>query len=247
MRRNIQGLSLTLTSQSNQETIVQMKKSIIIISICTLVGIFYYLGLFDLLTFESIKAQQSKIQAFTQSNYLISVLGFSILYIATTALSLPGAALLTLLSGAIFGLFIGVIIASFSSTIGATLAFLVSRFLFKESIQSKFSAKLESFNKGFKEDGGFYLFTLRLIPAFPFFVVNLVMGLTPIKTLTFYVASQLGMLPGTIVYVNAGTSLSELNSLSGILSPKLILSFVLLGTFPILAKLIIKKIKEKRA
>lgn len=220
-----------------------MKKSIIILGICALIGIFYYLGLFELLTFESIKAKQGDIRLFTENNYLTSILGFALIYIACTALSLPGAALLTLLCGAIFGLFLGTLIASFASTIGATLAFLVSRFLFKESIQSKFGDKLEKFNKGIEEDGAFYLFTIRLIPVFPFFVVNLVMGLTPIKTMTFYLASQIGMLPGTLVYVNAGRSLGELESLSGILSPQIFLSFALLGIFPFVAKYTVKYFK----
>ena len=151
-------------------------------------------------------------------------------------MSLPGATILTLLGGALFGLIKGGLLVSFASTIGATLAFLASRYLLKDSIQSKFGDKLKVINEGVKKEGGFYLFTMRLIPAFPFFLVNLVMGLTPIKTLTFFLVSQVGMLPGTLVYVNAGTQLAQLESLSGILSPKLIASFALLGVFPLVAK-----------
>ena len=144
-----------------------------------------------------------------------------------------------------FGLVQGTIIVSFASTIGATAAFLVSRFMLRDIIQSKFGDKLKIINEGIEREGAFYLFTMRLIPAIPFFVINLVMGLTPIRTIQFFFVSQVGMLLGTIVYVNAGTELSKIQSISGILSPKLILSFVLLGLFPLLTKKSIEWIKRR--
>ena len=155
------------------------------------------------------------------------------LYIAVTGLSLPGAAVLTLAGGAVFGVLLGTLIVSFASSIGATLAFLAARFLFRDWVKSRFSARLQSIDDGVRRDGAFYLFTLRLVPVFPFFMINLAMGLTPMKVRTFYWVSQVGMLAGTLVYVNAGTQLAKLDSLSGILSPALLGSFVLAGTVSI--------------
>ena len=177
---------------------------------------------------------------------LLVILSFFFIYIAVTALSLPGAAILTLAAGAQFGLWLGVIIVSFASTIGATLAFLVSRFLLRDTIESKFGDKLKTFNDNIEKDGAFYLFTVRLVPVFPFFLVNLVMGLTRLKTLVFYLVSQIGMLAGTIVFVNAGTQLAKIDSLAGILSPGLIFSFALLGIFPLVAKKIVEVIKANK-
>ena len=167
-------------------------------------------------------------------------------YIITAALSLPGAALLTLLGGALFGLLVGTILVSFASSIGATLAFLASRLLLRDWVQNKFGSYLKSFNDGFEKDGGFYLFTLRLIPAVPFFIVNLVMGLTPMKMTTFYWVSQIGMLSGTIVFINAGMQLAQIESLGGILSPNIIFSFVLLGIFPLLARKFVNFFKIRK-
>lgn len=163
---------------------------------------------------------------------------FFLIYVAVTGLSLPGAALLTLIGGAIFGLSTGFLVISFASTIGATLAFLMARTLLGDWVQKKFSNHLETINKGIEKDGLFYLLTLRLIPAVPFFVINLAMGLTPMRTWTFYWVSQLGMLPGTLVFVNAGAQLGQVEelSVSGILTPGLIGSFVLLGIFPWVAR-----------
>lgn len=168
-------------------------------------------------------------------------------YFSRWRYSPPGAAVMTLAGGAIFGLVEGTILVSFASTIGATLAFLVSRILLRDAIQKKFGDSLKAINSGVKEEGAIYLFGLRLVPLFPFFVINLVMGLTPIRVATFFVVSQIGMLPGTLVYVNAGTQLANINSLSGILSPGLIFSFVLLGIFPFIAKKILAVIKGRRA
>jgi pyruvate/2-oxoglutarate dehydrogenase complex dihydrolipoamide dehydrogenase (E3) component/uncharacterized membrane protein YdjX (TVP38/TMEM64 family) len=169
-----------------------------------------------------------------------------VIYVIVTALSFPGAAVMTLVAGAIFGLLWGTVIVSFASTIGATLAFLASRFLLRDGIQKKFGDKLKAINDGVTKEGGFYLFTMRLVPAFPFFVINLVMGLTTIKTRTFFWVSQLGMLAGTLVFVNAGTELAKITSLKGILSPGLIGAFVLLGIFPIIAKKIIDTFKARK-
>ncbi len=166
-------------------------------------------------------------------------------YVAITAFSIPGAAVVTLLAAALFGFWNSLVLVSFASTIGATLAFLSSRYLLRDWVQSKFGDKLSAINKGVERDGPFYLFSLRLIPVFPFFLINLLMGLTPISTLRFYLVSQLGMLPGTAVYLNAGTQLSQINSLSGIVSPVVLGSFALLGLFPFIAKWVMSKVRIK--
>ncbi|MCP3687166.1 MAG: FAD-dependent oxidoreductase, partial [Gammaproteobacteria bacterium] len=205
---------------------------------------------FDLgqyLTLESVKTQQQQIDQYYQQNKFLTLTGFFLIYILVTGASLPGAAVLTLAAGAIFGFVSALVLVSFASTIGASLAFLVSRYLFRDSIQQRFGSSLQSINDGIAKDGAFYLFALRLVPAFPFFVINLVMGLTPIKLKTFYWVSQLGMLAGTVVYVNAGTQLAQLESLAGILSPGLILSFVLLAMLPFIGKKIVAIMKSRKA
>ncbi len=197
---------------------------------------FYLLGGAEYLNLPYIKEQQSAfIESFNENRILFTTL-FFILYVISAAFSLPIAALLTLLGGAIFGFIYGLVLVSFASTIGATIAFLMSRFILKESIQTRYADKLQSINNGFEKEGNFYLFALRLVPAFPFFLVNLVMGLMPINTRNFYLISQLGMLPGTAVYVYAGTELGKINSLADITSPSLLLAFALLGLFPLIAK-----------
>ncbi|WP_422139638.1 TVP38/TMEM64 family protein [Endozoicomonas sp. ALC020] len=200
--------------------------------------------------FFALDAQQYLTRDYFQSLYsdnpALTIAVFFAIYVALTALSLPGAVILTLVGGAIFGFTTGLIVISFASTIGATLAFLISRTLLREWVQGKFGQYLATINKGIEKDGLFYLLTLRLIPAVPFFVINLVMGLTPMKARTFYWVSQLGMLPGTAVYVNAGAQLGQVQelSVSGILTPGLIGSFVLLGIFPWLARKAISLIKK---
>ena len=221
-------------------------KQIIILVIAGVLGVFFYLDFAQYLSLEYIKEQQTNFLEFYKENTLLAMGAFTGVYIVSTALSLPGAVLLTLLGGALFGLFVGTILVSFASSIGATLAFLVSRLLLRDLVQNKFGSYLKSFNDGVQKDGGFYLFTLRLIPAVPFFVINLVMGLTPMKAITFYGVSQLGMLAGTIVFVNAGTQLAQLDSLGGILSPEIIFSFVLLGIFPFLARKLVGFYKGRR-
>ena len=223
-----------------------LKQIIIILAIVGVLGFFFYLDFSQYLSLEHIKEQQTNFLEFYKENTLLAMGAFTGVYIVSTALSLPGAVILTLLGGALFGLLVGTILVSFASSIGATLAFLVSRLLLRDWVQNKFGSYLKSFNDGVQKDGGFYLFTLRLIPAVPFFVINLVMGLTPMKAITFYGVSQLGMLAGTIVFVNAGTQLAQLDSLSGILSPEIIFSFVLLGIFPFLARKLVGFYKGRR-
>ncbi len=225
-----------------------MKNSriILLVTLLVLIGAFYALDLGHYLTLAYFKSQHDVIESYRLAHPLATGLAFSAIYIAVTGLSLPGAALMSLAIGAVFGLAWGTLIVSFASSIGATLAFLVSRWLLRDLVQKRFGDSLRSANRGIEKDGAFYLFTLRLVPAFPFFVINLVMGLTPLKTWTFYWVSQIGMLAGTVVYVNAGTQLGQLDSVSGILSPGLIASFTLLGLFPLLARKTIAWIKARR-
>jgi dihydrolipoamide dehydrogenase len=205
---------------------------------------------FDLLQYfslELLNQQRDALIAQYQTAPLQTIGIFFGIYVLATGLSLPGAAtVLTVAAGVIFGLVVGVIIVSFASTIGATMAFLIARYLFRDFIQERYVEKLHSINEGVKKDGMFYVFSLRLIPLFPFFVINIVMGLTPIKVWQYFIASQIGMLAGTIVYVNAGVQLAQLDSLSGIVSPALLLSFALLGLFPWFAKALMYQLQKLR-
>jgi pyruvate/2-oxoglutarate dehydrogenase complex dihydrolipoamide dehydrogenase (E3) component/uncharacterized membrane protein YdjX (TVP38/TMEM64 family) len=212
----------------------------------TLAYAFFALDLQQYFTLENLKAQQRSFEAYYAEHEGMTITAYMAIYIAVTALSLPGAAVMTLAGGALFGLWLGVLLVSFASSIGATLAFLVSRFLLRDYVQNKFGEKLGAINQGVERDGAFYLFTLRLVPLFPFFVINLAMGLTPIRTWVFYLVSQLGMLAGTFVYVNAGTQLGRIESASDILSPGLILSFTLLGVFPLIAKKVLEFIQSHK-
>ncbi len=217
---------------------------LLVLAIGTILGIsFFVFDLHQYLTIDYLKQQQQAFAGFYADNRFLTIAIYMAIYILIAALSLPGAAIMTLAGGALFGLWTGLVAVSFASTIGATLAFLVSRFLLRDWVQDKFGAKLAAFNAGVEKDGAFYLFSLRLVPIFPFFMINLAMGLTPLKTVLFYIVSQIGMLPGTFVYVNAGTELGKIESAAGILSPGLLLSFVLLGIFPIIAKKILETIK----
>jgi len=225
-----------------------MKRSrlLVLVVLAALIGAFFFLGGHKYLTFESIKSQQAAILDYYQTNAWTTVAGYFLLYVLVTGLSLPGAAVMTLIGGAIFGLLWGTVIVSFASSIGATLAFLASRFLLRDWVQQKFAQHLRVINSGVEREGGFYLFTLRLIPAIPFFAINLAMGLTPIRAWRFYWVSQVGMLAGTVVYVNAGTQLAAIESAAGILSPGLIGAFLLLGFFPLIAKRAIDALKARR-
>lgn len=215
---------------------MNMTRTTLLALIAGFTAMFFIFGLQDLLTLETLKAQQLAILDYRNQHLFSAILLYMLVYIAVTGLSLPGATILTLAGGAVFGLFWGTIIVSFASSIGATLAFLAARFLFRDMVKAHFGERLNTIDEGMAKEGAWYLFSLRLVPLFPFFVINLLMGLTPIKTTTYYWVSQLGMLAGTIVYVNAGTQLGQLTSLSGILSPSLLGSFALLGIFPLLAK-----------
>jgi pyruvate/2-oxoglutarate dehydrogenase complex dihydrolipoamide dehydrogenase (E3) component/uncharacterized membrane protein YdjX (TVP38/TMEM64 family) len=222
-------------------------KLLVLVALVLAAGAFFAFGGHHYLTFEYLKAQQAAIQAYYQGHPWQTAAGFFLLYVAGTALSLPGAAsILTLAAGAIFGLLWGTVLVSFASSLGATLAMLAARFLLRDWVQQKFSKQLRAINEGIEKEGGFYLFTLRLIPAVPFFVINVAMGLTPLRVWTFYWVSQLGMLAGTIVFVNAGKQLAQISSPAGILSPGLIGAFVLLGIFPLVAKRILDAVKARR-
>jgi uncharacterized membrane protein YdjX (TVP38/TMEM64 family) len=225
---------------------VSRGRLMLLLALAALIAGFFALGLQRYLTLEYLKAQQAAIAALFQAHPLVVAASYFAVYVAVTALSLPGAALLTLFGGAVFGLWWGTLIVSFASSIGATLAFLSSRFLFRDAVQRKFGDKLRALNAGVEREGAFYLFTLRLVPLFPFFVINLAMALTPIRTRTFYWVSQLGMLLGTIVYVNAGAQLARIESARGILSPTLLISFALLGLFPLVAKKAIEWMRARR-
>ncbi len=225
-----------------------MSKSrlVLLIVIAALIAAFFALDLQRYFSLDFFKQQQAAIDAYFLANPFLAAGIFFAIYVAVTGLSLPGAAIMTLAAGAIFGLFWGTLIVSFASAIGATLAFLSSRFLFRDAIERRFGASLAAINRGIDKEGPFYLFALRLVPAFPFFVINLVMGLTAMKTRTFYWVSQVGMLAGTLVYVNAGTQLARVESLAGLMSPGLLGSFVLLGLFPLIAKKVVDALKARK-
>jgi uncharacterized membrane protein YdjX (TVP38/TMEM64 family) len=205
----------------------------------------FKLGLHEKLSLDYLKSSQTQL-AIEYTERPMLVLGlFAGVYVLATALSLPGAAVLTLGAGAVFGFWIGTILVSFASTLGATLACLGSRFLLRDWVQNKFRAQITPVNDGIANEGAFYLFTLRLIPVFPFFVINLILGITSMPIATFFWVSQVGMLAGTMVYVNAGKELSKIESLAGILSPNLILSFAVLGLFPLVAKKVVARLKPR--
>ncbi|RTE65766.1 pyridine nucleotide-disulfide oxidoreductase [Amphritea opalescens] len=222
------------------------KKILLIVVIAALIGAFFLFDLGSYLNLDYIKTQQDSLQSWVSANKVLAIAAFVVFYVLVTALSLPGAVIMTLVGGAIFGLATGLILVSFASAIGATLAFLMARYLLRAPLTNKFSSYIDPINRGIEKDGISYLFTLRLVPLFPFFVINAVMGLTRMKVGTFYWVSQLGMLPGTAIFVNAGTQLALIEQPSDILSPGLILSFCLLGIFPWIAKFIVDKVKQRQ-
>ncbi len=223
-----------------------MKKALLLLVVLALVAAFFASGLHRQLDLDALKAGMDGFAAWREASPLVVAALYFGAYVAVTALSLPGAAVMTLAGGALFGLGWGLLIVSFASTIGATLAFLVSRHLLRDSVHARFGERLRAIDQGIARDGAFYLFSLRLVPVFPFFLINLLMGLTPIRTRTFYWVSQIGMLPGTLVYVNAGTELGAVDSLGGVLSPALVASFVLLGLFPLLARWVLARVQARR-
>ncbi len=213
-----------------------------------LIAVFLYrhFELGKLLTLDQLKQSRDSLVALYQTKPLVTLAGFFAVYVLAAALSIPGALILTLAAGAMFGLWTGLLVVSFASSLGALLAFLASRYLLRDSLQARFGKALAPINEGVKKDGTFYLLTLRLVPVFPFWLVNLLMGLTPIPAGRFYAVSQIGMLIGTAVYVNAGTQLAAINSPRDILSPALLGSFVLLGIFPLIAKAIVNWLQGRK-
>lgn len=219
---------------------------IVVAIVAALIAAFFAFDLGRFLSLEALKQSKAAIDGYRDAHPVLASAAYFCVYVAATALSVPGAVILTIAGGAIFGLLWGVALVSFASSLGATLAFLTSRFLLQDLIQSRYGDRLRAINAGVRRDGAFYLFTLRLIPAFPFFIVNLVMGLTPIPARTFYWVSQAGMLPLTAVFVNAGTELARIDSPKDIVSPTLLASLVLIGLFPLIARKAVEKLNARR-
>lgn len=223
------------------------QKLILLLVFAGLVTLFFYFDLRRYLTLEQLQASRLQLQETYQNHFWSMILGYVLAYILMAALSLPGAVILTLAGGAVFGPWLGTLLVSIGSTVGATASFLSSRYLIGHTIQEKFGEKLETINRGIRDEGAFYLLSLRLIPAFPFFLVNLLMGLTTIPVRTYFFMSQLGMLPGTFVYVYAGTQLSQIQTLRDIASTRLLLSFAAIGVLPILTKKLVQWWKNRKA
>ena len=215
--------------------------AMIVVAICS----YYFFNLEKFLSLEYVQSHLDFMKVYKQQHFEVFAAIFFLTYILVAALSIPGALILTITSGALFGLFWGIIISSFASSIGATLAFLASRLILREWVQNKYRDYLVPINKGIEKEGAFYLFSIRMIPLFPFFVTNLLMGLTSISVSSFYLVSQIGMFLGTIVYVNAGTELSKITSLSGLLSTPILLSFAFLGMLPLVTKYIVSFIRQR--
>ena len=226
---------------------IVVKRILVLAAILSIIVAFKAFNLGESLGLSYVKASQQRFEILYSEHRFPVIASYMLIYILVTSLSLPGAVVMTLAGGALFGLLTGTIVVSFASTIGATLACFLSRFVLRDWVQGKFGEKLKTVNEGIEKEGAFYLFTLRLIPVFPFWLINLVMGLTKMPLKTFYLTSQVGMFPGTIVYVNAGKELAKVDSLSGILSPGLIFSFVLLGLFPIIMKKLLALYRSKKS
>lgn len=215
--------------------------------VASLVAAFFYFDLSQYASLDYLKSVHQQVVEHVRGNPLSSSLIYFAGYVLVTGLSLPGAAVMTLAGGAVFGLVWGFVLVSFASSLGASIAMLISRTLLRDWVQSRYGAQLLSINEGLRKDGVFYLFGLRMVPLFPFFVINLVMGLTPLSLWRFYWVSQLGMLAGTVVFVFAGTQLAEVQSLSDVLSPGLIVALSLLGLFPLLARKALVWMRRVRA
>lgn len=211
------------------------------------IALFFYFDGAQYLSLEALKAKRLLLADWVSANFLLAMLSYMGIYIAVAALSLPGALVLTLAGGALFGLLWGTLAVSFASSIGATLAFVAARFMLGDSIRTRFADRLKVIEEGIRQDGAFYLLSLRLVPLIPFFVVNLLMGLTPIRVSVFYIVSQIGMLPGTLAFVFAGTQLNEITSLKGIVSPKLLLAFAIIGLMPLVLKLLLNARNKGRS
>ena len=221
-------------------------KIILLFIVASLIAAFFIFNLNDYLSFEFLKAKQVELKNFFDSNPLKFALLFALAYITATAFSVPGATVLTLAAGFIFGFWPGLVLVSFASTTGATLSFLISRLVFSDFVARHFADRLKKINAGLKKEGAFYLLTLRLVPGFPFFLVNLTFGVTKIGVLTFAFVSYIGMLPGTAAFINAGTQLGQINSLKEILSPTILLSFTVIGILPLIAKTTIRHFKDRK-
>jgi pyruvate/2-oxoglutarate dehydrogenase complex dihydrolipoamide dehydrogenase (E3) component/uncharacterized membrane protein YdjX (TVP38/TMEM64 family) len=223
------------------------RKQIAIAAVLVLaVGAWWYFDLGAYLELGAVQRRIGELRDWYAQNPLLAGLAYFVIYVAVTALSVPGAAVMTLAGGALFGFWYALVLVSFASSLGATLAFLISRVLLRDWVQTQFSAQLRAVNDGFAADGAFYLFSLRLVPLFPFFLINLMMGLLPIGVWRYYWVSQLGMLPATAVYVNAGSQLGSIDSVAGVISPTLLASFALLGVFPLLAKAVLARLRRRR-
>ncbi len=222
-------------------------KILILILLAVVVTLFFAFDLDRFLTLEYLKSSREEFQLFYDRNPFLTIFSFFLIYVVVVGANLPGATVLGLAGGALFGFTVGVIIISFASTIGATLACFFSRYLFRDYVQRRFGDRLEKVNRGVAREGAFYLFTMRLIPAIPFVIINLIMGLTSMRLSTFYWVSQIGMLPGTMVYVNAGKELGQIDSLAGIVQPSLIISFAALGLFPLVVRKVVSFVKARRS
>lgn len=222
-------------------------KLVLLVVVVALIGAFFAFDLGQYASLEYLKSVHADVVAEVQANPLTASLIYFVGYVLVTGLSLPGAAVMTLAGGAVFGLVWGLLLVSFASSLGATIAMLISRTLLGNWVQEKYGEQLASINAGLEKDGAFYLFSLRMVPLFPFFVINLVMGLTPLPAWRFYWVSQVGMLAGTVVFVFAGTQLAEVESLGDVLSPGLIFAFSLLGLFPLLARKSLEALARARA
>jgi len=223
-----------------------IKRILIVGVVALLVASYFFFDLGQYFSLEYLKASREQFQKLYAEHTFLVLGAYFLIYVTATALALPAAVVLTLAGGALFGLGTGTIVVSFASSIGAAAAFVVARYLLKDWVQGRFGDKLEKINNGIEQDGAFYLFTLRLIPVFPFFVINTVIALTPMRLFTYYWVSQIGMFPATVVYVNAGKELGQVDSLSGLLSPSLIISFAILGIFPLVMKKILSWYQARR-
>ncbi len=223
-----------------------VKRIGIVAVIAALIACYFVFDFGQYFSLDYLKESRERFQGLYAEHTFVVIGVYFLVYVTATALALPAATVITLAGGALFGLWTGVLIVSFASTIGASVAFLVSRYLLKDWVQAKFGDKLAKINDGIEKDGAFYLFTLRLIPVFPFFAINTVIALTPIRLRTYYWVSQIGMFPATVVYVNAGKEIGQIDSLSGLLSPSLIISFAILGIFPLVMKKVLGWYQARR-
>ncbi len=223
-----------------------MKTKLILLGVFVVaIGLFFYFNLGQYLTLTGLKENLGRLKSFYAENTLLMILGFIGVYIVVVALSLPGATILTLCAGAIFGSVSGTLVVNVGATLGATLAFLAARFLLRDWVEKKFGEKLQPFNEGFSKNAINYILFLRLVPLFPFFLVNLLSGLTKVKLPIYFLGTMIGILPGSFVYANAGSNLAQINSLSDIASPGVLGAFALLGIFALIPS-IYKRIKNKK-